>query len=502
MCRRRHKLARPAIDLTSKQLGDYQVLRRLGRGAMAEVYLAEQASLARQVALKVLNPTLANDSSYVDRFQHEARAAAALVHASIVQVYEVGQSDGYHFIAQEYVAGRNIGELIDRQGRLEPGLVLEIVRHVAAALHKAAERGIVHRDIKPENIMLAGSGEVKVADFGLARVDQPGGTKLTQVGVTMGTPLYMSPEQIEGKSVDARSDIYSLGVSAYHMLAGEPPYSGDTPLAVAMKHLAGGAPPLLEARPELSVGLVRVVEQMMAKSPSDRPDSPAGLLATLRELARGAAAEGWAEGPETWTVSEMASLRASSSEATSQLGRLMQEAGLAGPKPFRWGRWSAAVLASLAVGGLVASATRPKPLLSGAAHGVVEKPDVLRQVFHAKTAPTEAAWLAVAERFPEANPYYHYLADQNLVDLYLRRQRYDEALRVCRRLALLGDGYAEFRLFGLAGVVVCEEIRGEQASAVEALDQFPTNGVAELEETAPQMASMFMDARVRLAPAG
>src|SRR3954469_6362119 len=157
-------------DLVGKTLKDFFVLRRLGRGAMAEVYLAQQTSLGRQVALKVLNGELARDPNYVRRFDHEARAAAALVHGSIIQIYEVGQHDGIHYIAQEYVAGRNLGEVIRSSGSLSPQLALDIIRQVPAALAKASSEGIVHRDIKPENIMLARSGEVKVAGFGLARV--------------------------------------------------------------------------------------------------------------------------------------------------------------------------------------------------------------------------------------------------------------------------------------------------------------------------------------------
>jgi serine/threonine-protein kinase len=224
-------------ELVGKTLKDYYVLRRLGQGAMAEVYLAQQLSLGRQVALKVLNAELARDPVYVERFHQEARAAAALVHAGIVQIFEVGEAEAgpearVHYIAQEYVPGRNLGEVIRSRGRLEPALALDILRQVTAALAKASSEGIVHRDIKPENIMLARSGEVKVADFGLARVegDHPAGgvrgVNLTQIGVTMGTPLYMSPEQIEGRPLDSRSDIYSLGVTAYHMLTGRPPFRG------------------------------------------------------------------------------------------------------------------------------------------------------------------------------------------------------------------------------------------------------------------------------------
>ena len=139
----------------------------------------------------------------------------------IVQIYEVGEDQGVHYIVQEYVPGRNLGEVARGSGSLSPQLTLDILRQVTAALCKASSEGIVHRDIKPENIMLAKSGEVKVADFGLARVAGDGGVNLTQIGVTMGTPLYMSPEQIEGRELDSRSDIYSLGCTAYHMLAGQ-----------------------------------------------------------------------------------------------------------------------------------------------------------------------------------------------------------------------------------------------------------------------------------------
>ncbi|MCP4514909.1 MAG: serine/threonine protein kinase, partial [Delftia sp.] len=183
----------------------------LGHGAMAEVYLAEQCRLRRRVAVKVLRQELANDPTYLKRFELEAQAAASLVHANIVQIYEVGRVDRLHYIAQEYVQGQNLMEWITRQGPPDLPHALSIMRQVAAALAKAAQQGVVHRDIKPENIMLTPSGEVKVADFGLARVTREGhAVDLTQIGVTMGTPLYMSPEQVEGKPLDPRSDIYSL----------------------------------------------------------------------------------------------------------------------------------------------------------------------------------------------------------------------------------------------------------------------------------------------------
>ena len=225
-------------DLSGRQLGDFHLLRRLGRGAMADVYLAEQGRLKRRVAVKILKPELAGDRTYLQRFQLEAQAAASLVHANIVQIYEVGCVDQLHYIAQEYVQGQNLREYIARHGPPDLPHALSIMRQVAAALAKAAEQGVVHRDIKPENIMLTAGGEVKVADFGLARLTREGAANdLTQVGITLGTPLYMSPEQVEGKPLDPRSDIYSFGVTCYHMLSGVPPFRGETALGVAVQHL-------------------------------------------------------------------------------------------------------------------------------------------------------------------------------------------------------------------------------------------------------------------------
>lgn len=184
-------------DLTGQTVGDYLVLQRLGRGGMADVYLTRQLSLQRPIALKVLRPDLAKDATYVERFLREARAAAALVHANIVQIFEVGQHDNIHFIAQEYISGQNLKMWLHRNGAAEPKLAMEIMVGTAQAIQKADEFQVVHRDIKPENIMLSDSGEIKVTDFGLARVNNADDT-LTKVGVTMGTPLYMSPEQVEG----------------------------------------------------------------------------------------------------------------------------------------------------------------------------------------------------------------------------------------------------------------------------------------------------------------
>ena len=277
---------RPAVDLSGRQVGNFHFLRRLGRGAMAEVYLAEQCHLKRWVAVKILRPELADDKTYLRRFEREAQAAASLVHANIVQIHEVGHVDGLHYIVQEYVQGQNLRDWLARHGPPLLQQALSIMRQITAALGKAAEQGVIHRDIKPENIMITAAGEVKVADFGLARVVRETDTEetsLTQIGITMGTPLYMSPEQVEGRVLDHRSDLYSFGVLCYHMLTGKPPFVGDTALAVAVQHVKKQPRALEEQRPDLPPALCRVVHQMLAKDPEQRWSSCGELL---RELYR------------------------------------------------------------------------------------------------------------------------------------------------------------------------------------------------------------------------
>jgi serine/threonine-protein kinase len=274
----------PASDLSGRTLGDFRLMRRLGQGGMGQVYLAEQLSLKRRVALKILRADLAADPASLERFRAEAEAVARATHANIVQVYAVGESDGLRYMALEYVEGRNLRDYLARKGPPDVPLVLSILRQVAAALQRAGELGIVHRDIKPDNILLTRKGEAKVADFGLSR-RQAGGpaVNLTQSGVTMGTPLYMSPEQVEGKPVDGRSDIYSLGVTCYHLLAGHPPFRGASAFEVALQHVRSEPEPLSRVRPDLPPALCDLVHRMMAKDPAARPQTGRDLL---RELAR------------------------------------------------------------------------------------------------------------------------------------------------------------------------------------------------------------------------
>jgi serine/threonine-protein kinase len=283
------------LDLSGRRVADFQVLRKLGQGGMGQVYLAEQISLKRKVALKILRPELAASPQALARFRVEAEAVARITHANIVQVYAFDEKGDPPYMALEYVEGRNLREFVSKKGPPELLVALSIMRQVAAALQRASEAGIIHRDIKPENILLTRKGEVKVADFGLSRCleahsAQPA-LNLTQTGVTMGTPLYMSPEQVEGKPVDPRTDIYSFGVTCYHMLAGHPPFRGSTAFEVALQHVQKLPQPLGEVRPDLPEALCAIVHKMMAKSPDQRYQTGRELMrdiSRLREALTGA----------------------------------------------------------------------------------------------------------------------------------------------------------------------------------------------------------------------
>ncbi len=272
-----------ARDLTGADLGDFRVVRLLGSGGMGEVYLARQLSLNRDVALKVLRPDLLTNPTVLSRFEAEAWSAAKLSHPNIVHIYTLGIFEGLRFIAMEYVQGTNLREYLGRKGTPDLPQSLSIMRQAGAAVGAAGEVGLIHRDIKPENLLLTKKGQVKVADFGLCRDLDDDRHHVTQPGVTMGTPLYMSPEQSRGLAMDHRSDLYSLGVTYYHMLAGQPPFRAETALALAMKHVADAPVDLSVHRPDLPPDLARLVMKLMAKAPADRYQSAAEML---KDLAR------------------------------------------------------------------------------------------------------------------------------------------------------------------------------------------------------------------------
>jgi eukaryotic-like serine/threonine-protein kinase len=249
----------------------YEIDSVLGEGGMAKVFRGTDRVLGRTVAVKVLAPQFARDETSVTRFRREAQSAASLNHPNVVSVFDTGSDDGIHWIVMEYLEGRTLREVIDEEGPVEPQRAALIARDVAVALATAHEKGLVHRDVKPANIMITPTGETKVMDFGIARaVSSTGDPTLTRTGFVMGTAAYLSPEQAEGKPVDARSDIYSLGCVLYEMLTAKPPFDGDSPVAVAGKHLAEEPEPITRVNPGVPGELEAVVARAMRKDPEDR----------------------------------------------------------------------------------------------------------------------------------------------------------------------------------------------------------------------------------------
>jgi serine/threonine-protein kinase len=264
--------------------GRYQILRKLGAGGMANVYLAEDQELGRRVAIKILNDRHANDEQFVERFRREAKNAAALSHPNIVSIYDRGEAEGTYYIAMEYLDGRSLKELILSRGDAPIAVVVEYARQILSALRFAHRHGIVHRDIKPHNVLVDGEGRVKVTDFGIARA---GTSQMTEAGSIVGTAQYLSPEQARGADVDQRSDLYSLGVLMYEMLTGEVPFSGDTPVEIAMKHLSQTPVPPSTKRHDVPRELDMVVMRALAKDPDDRYQSADEMEADLDRVARG-----------------------------------------------------------------------------------------------------------------------------------------------------------------------------------------------------------------------
>src|ERR671924_1201548 len=215
--------------------GRYRIMRKLGAGGMANVYLAEDQELGRRVAIKILNDRHANDDQFIERFRREAKNAAGLSHPNIVSIYDRGEAEGTYYIAMEYLEGRTLKELIVTKGPTPIHVAIDYTRQILAALGFAHRNGIVHRDIKPHNVVVGPDGRLKVTDFGIAR---SGASQMTEAGSIIGTAQYLSPEQARGAPVSPASDIYSAGVVLYEMLTGTVPFTGDTPLEIAMKHLS------------------------------------------------------------------------------------------------------------------------------------------------------------------------------------------------------------------------------------------------------------------------
>ncbi|NUQ64404.1 MAG: serine/threonine protein kinase [Pirellulales bacterium] len=281
----------PSEALPFLQLDRYRLLRRIGRGGMGDVYLGHDDSLARNVAVKVLPAELSRDESFVRRFRTEASAAAQVTHPNVVRVYLIGEEAGRHFFVMEWIDGESLAERLGRLGRFPPGETLDILEQCLAGLAAAHGRGLIHRDVKPANILLdRESGRAVVADFGLAH-RMSDHTRLTATGTIMGTVDYIAPEQATGAKVDARADIYALGVIAYQMLSGRLPHEADSPTGVLYQHIHLDPVALEEAAPDVPAPLCRIVARMMAKQPQNRYQNCAEVIQDLRAF-RGALAFG------------------------------------------------------------------------------------------------------------------------------------------------------------------------------------------------------------------
>jgi len=267
-------------------IGGYEIVQPIGRGSMGVVFKAEQLSMGRLVALKILHQELIADKYAVGRFLREARAGGQFSHPNIIRIYDMNQAEGYYFISMEYVPGGDVGSLLEREGPLPVRQVRDIAAQTCGALAHAHSRGVIHRDIKPTNLLLGRDGLIKLADLGLAKsLDIAGITSLTSTGTTLGTMVYVPPEQVtDARSVDARADIYSLGATCYHLLAGEYPFRAQTLAQLAAAIHTERPRPLRIYRDDIPVALDGVIVRAMTKDPAKRFQTAEEMLAALQAI--------------------------------------------------------------------------------------------------------------------------------------------------------------------------------------------------------------------------
>lgn len=285
------RLARSMDDSMTRpaqQIPGFQIIKRVGAGAMATVYQAKQISLDRIVAVKVLPKRLSENKEFVERFYKEGKAAAKLNHANIVQAIDVGEYGGFHYFVMEFIDGKTVYDDLVKNKFYPEKEALNLVIQVARALEHSHHRGLIHRDVKPKNIMITSQGIAKLADMGLAREASDVKAAMAEAGRAYGTPYYIAPEQIRGElNIDFRADIYSLGATFYHMVTGKVPFDGPTPSAVMHKHLREPLTPPDHIVKNLSSGLAEVIETMMAKDPNARYASTADMIQDLEAVQRG-----------------------------------------------------------------------------------------------------------------------------------------------------------------------------------------------------------------------
>ena len=273
-----------------QQIPGYQILSKLGAGAMAAVFKARQVSLDRIVAIKVLPKRMSENKEFVDRFYKEGKAAAKLNHANIVGAVDVGEANGFHYFVMEYVEGQTVYDKLEKGERYTEKEALKLIIQTCEALAHAHKAGFIHRDVKPKNIMITRDGNAKLADMGLARETADVEAAQAEAGKAYGTPYYIAPEQIRGElDVDARADLYSLGATFYHMVTGRVPFDAPTPSAVMHKHLKEELIPPDHLNPELSAGVGEIIEVAMAKKPKNRYQTAEEMLTDLKRVAAGEA---------------------------------------------------------------------------------------------------------------------------------------------------------------------------------------------------------------------
>jgi predicted Ser/Thr protein kinase len=277
---------KPDDPLIGREIAHCRLSRKLGAGGMGAVYLAHHSGLNKPVAIKVLAASLTQKTDFVSRFLREARLAARLEHPNVVQVFDVGEDQGTHYISMQYVEGRSVDAILKASKKLALADALGIAKRVAVALGAAHRLGIVHRDIKPANILISKEGVVKVGDFGLAK-DEDANRSISETGQILGTPYYMSPEQGQGEKVDARSDLYSLGATLYHMLSGRRPHEAPTPLAIVVKVIHEIPAPLRSIDPSIPEEVSSLVARLLAKKPDERIASAEELVRAIDAIKSG-----------------------------------------------------------------------------------------------------------------------------------------------------------------------------------------------------------------------